>query len=72
MKRKLQNLLGSSGGNAGFFNTFFQHRFHDQVEVLSDQAALQVRGGDKDYSPAYDNQLDDKNRMTDPSLLLTL
>ncbi|WP_461113188.1 hypothetical protein [Spirosoma jeollabukense] len=42
------------------------------VELVSDELALEVRGGDKDYSPTYEHIVDKQQKFTDPSILLKL
>lgn len=42
------------------------------IELVSDELALEVRGGDKDYSPTYEHTVDKQQKFTDPSILLKL
>ena len=42
------------------------------VELVSDELALEVRGGDKDYSPTYEHCVEKRQKFTDPSILLKL
>lgn len=44
-----------------------------EIESISNETALQLRGGDKDYSPTYDHTLVNKNeQFSNPSILLDL
>lgn len=42
------------------------------IEVVSDEMALQVRGGDKDYSPTYERETEQCDKFTNPSILLKM
>lgn len=44
----------------------------EDVELISDQLATEVRGGDKDYSPTYEHTMEKRQTFTDPSILLKL
>jgi hypothetical protein len=48
-------------------------RFLDsEIEMVSDDAAQQVRGGDKDYSPMYESEPDVRTKWFFPSVLLNV
>lgn len=42
----------------------------NEIELVSDELALKVRGGDKDYSPTYEHEVEKQSKFTDPSILL--
>jgi hypothetical protein len=42
------------------------------VEPITDDMALEVRGGDKDYYPTYEYQKTKQSSFSDPSMLLDL
>lgn len=42
----------------------------DGVELITNEQALSLRGGDKDYSPTYEYQVVESSKFTDPSILL--
>ncbi|ADB36956.1 hypothetical protein [Spirosoma linguale] len=42
----------------------------EDVELISDQLALEVRGGDKDYSPVYEHTVENQRKFSSPSVLL--
>jgi hypothetical protein len=44
----------------------------ENIELVSDDLALEVRGGDKDYSPTYEYEAEKKEKFTNPSFLLRL
>jgi hypothetical protein len=41
-----------------------------EIEMVSDETALQVRGGDKDYTPMYEEVSNTNSRWFFPSVLL--
>jgi hypothetical protein len=41
-----------------------------EIEMMSDETALQVRGGDKDYTPRYEDLPDTDSNWFFPSILL--
>ena len=46
-------------------------RFLDlEIEMVSDESAQQLRGGDKDYSPIYEEDCDARSKWFFPSMLL--
>lgn len=46
-------------------------RFLDsEIEMVSDETALQVRGGDKDYTPMYEEASTNHSKWFFPSVLL--
>lgn len=46
-------------------------RFLDsEIEMVSDDAAQQVRGGDKDYTPIYESEHSMRSKWFFPSILL--
>ena len=48
-------------------------RFLDsEIELVSDETALEVRGGDKDYTPMYDEESEGYSKWFSPSVLLNL
>ncbi|MCK8495280.1 hypothetical protein M0L20_25660 [Spirosoma sp. RP8] len=40
------------------------------LELVSNELALEVRGGDKDYSPTYEHIVAKQQKFVDPSILL--
>ena len=42
------------------------------IELVSDEMALQLRGGDKDYSPTYERETEQRDKFTNPSMLLKM
>ncbi|MES2518841.1 MAG: hypothetical protein V4585_12080 [Bacteroidota bacterium] len=40
------------------------------IEMVNDEAAQEVRGGDKDYTPMYENEPDGRTKWFFPSVLL--
>jgi hypothetical protein len=48
-------------------------RFLDsEIELVSDETAQEVRGGDKDYTPMYDDEVERYSKWFSPSVLLSL
>jgi hypothetical protein len=46
-------------------------RFLDsEIEMVSDEAAQQLRGGDKDYTPMYEEESSSLSKWFFPSILL--
>ena len=46
-------------------------RFLDlEIEMVSDESAQQLRGGDKDYTPIYEEESDSRFKLFFPSMLL--
>ncbi|PWK18086.1 hypothetical protein LV89_04237 [Arcicella aurantiaca] len=41
-----------------------------EIEMVNDDAAQEVRGGDKDYTPMYESELDGQTKWFFPSVLL--
>ena len=41
-----------------------------EIEMVSDDAAQQMRGGDKDYTPMYESEPDVHTKWFFPSILL--
>ena len=44
----------------------------ERIELVPDDFALEIRGGDKDYSPTYEYEMEKREKFTDPSILLKL
>jgi hypothetical protein len=42
-----------------------------EIELMSDEAAQEVRGGDKDYSPIYEDDSALNSKWFFPSILLS-
>lgn len=42
------------------------------IELISDAMTLQLRGGDKDYSPTYEYKSEQPDKFTDPTILLNM
>jgi hypothetical protein len=42
----------------------------DGIELVTNEQALSLRGGDKDYSPTYEYQVEESDKFTGPSILL--
>ncbi len=46
-------------------------RFLDsEIEMVSDETAQQLRGGDKDYTPMYEEETSSRSKWFFPSILL--
>jgi hypothetical protein len=46
-------------------------RFLDsEIEIVSDETAQQLRGGDKDYTPMYEEESSSLSKWFFPSILL--
>lgn len=43
-----------------------------EIELVSDESAIEVRGGDKDYTPMYDDEVEEYSKWFSPSVLLNL
>ena len=43
-----------------------------EIELVSDETALEMRGGDKDYTPMYDDETEEYSKWFSPSVLLNL
>lgn len=43
-----------------------------EIEMVSDDSALQVRGGDKDYTPIYEEISSTRSKWFFPSVLLNV
>jgi hypothetical protein len=43
-----------------------------EIELVSDETAIEVRGGDKDYTPMYDDETEGYSKWFSPSVLLNL
>jgi hypothetical protein len=43
-----------------------------EIELVSDETATEVRGGDKDYIPMYDDETEKHSKWFSPSVLLNL
>ena len=43
-----------------------------EIELVSDESAIEVRGGDKDYTPMYDDEVEEHSKWFSPSVLLNL
>ena len=43
-----------------------------EIELVSDETAIEVRGGDKDYTPMYDDETEGYAKWFSPSVLLNL
>lgn len=41
-----------------------------EIEMVNDEAAQEVRGGDKDYTPMYESEPDGRTKWFFPSVLL--
>ena len=66
MKSKLDRLL-QKGANKPSAKRLSDDQ---EVEIVSSEMALEVRGGDKDYSPTYEHQAENQRPITGPSILL--
>jgi hypothetical protein len=47
-----------------------KHFLDLEIEMVTDDAAQQVRGGDKDYTPMYETEPDGRTKWFFPSVLL--
>ncbi len=48
-------------------------RFLDsEIEMISDESANEFRGGDKDYTPIYEEESTQKSKWFFPSVLLNI
>jgi hypothetical protein len=43
-----------------------------EIELVSDETAIEVRGGDKEYTPMYDDETEGHSKWFSPSVLLNL
>lgn len=43
-----------------------------ETELVSDETANEVRGGDKDYTCVYDDEVQEYSKWFSPSILLNL
>ena len=41
-----------------------------EIEMVSDETAQQLRGGDKDYTPMYEEESNSRSKWFFPSILL--
>jgi hypothetical protein len=41
-----------------------------QIEMVSDETAQQLRGGDKDYTPMYEEESSSRSKWFFPTILL--
>lgn len=60
-------IIGRSAGSPGA-----KRLTGENVELISDEMAMHLRGGDKDYSPMYEHEVEKQGRLTDPSMLVKL
>ena len=43
---------------------------NSEIEIVSDETAQQLRGGDKDYTPMYEEGSNSRSKWFFPSILL--
>ncbi|GAB2799146.1 hypothetical protein GCM10027275_51210 [Rhabdobacter roseus] len=41
-------------------------------DLLTDQDALLIRGGDKDYAPTYEHESEDRLTLVEPAMLIRM
>jgi hypothetical protein len=64
MKKTLGNLFDKISTQQGLT------KLDSEIEMVSDDRAQQVRGGDKDYTPMYESESDIPLKWFFPSVLL--
>ena len=65
MKKTLSTFFEKISGKSN------SKRFLDlEIEMVSDESAQQVRGGDKDYTPMYEEEFGSRSKWFFPSMLL--
>ena len=47
-----------------------KRKIDSEIEMVSDETAQQLRGGDKDYTPMYEEELNSRSKWFFPSVLL--